>query len=181
MEQHLEPGHRAGGSGTSSSEKMPGPPNGADGRTGTREQRLVVAGESGFGEEYLAEIVCDAPLGHDPIPNPIVRVLGILRYPDQRAIMPPNPAHEVPPLKNGLVCRLPVLRKAEAADKACLPTGQAILQAIEDAATEQEAAILRRHLEQEPKGSRAVVTFTRFDLEYIEKHCAKGATNDADD
>lgn len=155
--------------------------HGADGRTNAREHRLVVAGMAGFGEEYLAEIVNDWPLGHDPIPDPIVRVLGILRYPNQRALMPPYPAHEVPPLKNGLVCRLPVLRNAGDGDLACLPTGQAILEAIEAAATEEEAAILRRHLEQGPKGSRAVVTFTPFDLEYIEKHCAKGATNDADD
>jgi len=142
-----------------------------------QEHRLVVAGMAGYGEEYLAEIVNDSPLGHDPTPDPIVRVLGILRYPNQRVLMPPYPAHEVPPLKNGLVCRLPVLRNAAGGDMACLPTGQAILEAMEAAATEEEAAILRRHLEEGPKGSRAVVTFTRFDLEYIEKHCAKGAKN----
>lgn len=140
-----------------------------------------MAGIAGFGEEYLAEIVNDAPLGHNPVPDPIVRVLGILRYPNQRALVPPHPAHEVPPLRIGLVCRLPVLRKAGDADKACLPTGQAILDAIQAAHTEGEAAILRRHLVEGPRGIRAVVTFTWYELDYIEKYCAKGAPYDTDD
>ena len=133
----------------------------------------MVAGDVELGDQYLAEIVNDSPLGHDPTPDPIVKIVGILRYPNQRAIMHPERASEVAPLRNGLVCRLPVLRKAVDGDLACLSTGQAILEAIEMAATEQEAAILRRHLEEGPKGARAVVTLTPFDLEYIEKHFRK--------
>ena len=71
-----------------------------------REQALVVAGDVELGDQYLAEIVNDSPLGHDPTPDPIVKIVGILRYPNQRAIMHPERASEVAPLRNGLVCRL---------------------------------------------------------------------------
>lgn len=135
-------------------------------------ERLVVAGDAELGDRYLAEIVNDAPLGHDPTPDPIVRIVGILRYPNQRAIMHPDRASEVAPLRNGLVCRLRVLRDAGAADVPAPDMVTAILAAMDRARTEEERQILQRHLQGDIRGKRAVVVFTAPDLDFLRLHCA---------
>lgn len=137
-----------------------------------QEQALVVAGDVELGDRYLAQIVDDLPRAHDPAPNPIVKILGILRYPDQRAIMHPDRASEVAPLRNGLVCRLRVLRDAGAADVPAPDMATAILAAMDRARTEEERQILQRHLQGDIRGKRAVVVFTAPDLDFLRLHCA---------
>lgn len=161
MEQHLEPGHRAGGSGTSDLEKMPGPPNGVDGRT----SRLVIAGDPGFGDEYLARVVDARAHGHDPAPDPIVEIVRLLKYPAQRAIAPPHAAHEAPPLPAGCICRLPILRTAPDT----VPDQDPLDAAIREARTEAEREILLRHREGVIRGRRAVMTYSRADLEWLRR------------
>lgn len=139
-------------------------------------ERLVVVGDPEMGDQYLAEIVDDSARGHDPPPDPIVKILGMLRYPDQRAIMPPHPAHETPPLRGGLVCRLPVLRPAAEGDRP-EALDQAIREAMGRARTQGERDILERHLQGDIRGRRSVVAFSARDLEFLRRHCAGGVEN----
>lgn len=130
----------------------------------TSAGQIVIVTDPGFGDEYAAEVLDDHAHGHDPPPNPIVRIKRMIRYPAQRAIMPPHPAHETPPLKAGCICRLPVLRAEGEA-----PAGDPLEVAIREARTDEERAILERHRRGDVKGMRSVITYTEHDLEWLKR------------
>lgn len=124
---------------------------------------LVIAGDPEHAEEYLCEILDASSRGHDPPPDPIVRVLRILHYPAQRAIMQPDVAHEVPPLGAGCVCRLPVLRLAAPGEYGMYDSYEsscaaALDRAIANARSDGERAILARHAEGVIRRKRIVVS-----------------------
>jgi hypothetical protein len=132
-----------------------------------REQRLVIAGDAEHGDRYLARMIDDSPRGHEPKPNPIVEIISILSYPMQRAISMPGVCHETPPLREGTYCRLEVLQDpAGPAD--ALPFDQALRacqeQALSEARSEGEREIIRRHMDGDVRGQRAVVTFKRWEV-----------------
>lgn len=64
---------------------------------------LITAGDPDLEDLYLCEIV--RPADH-LTPNPLVKVLRILRYPIQHAIMLPDVVNENVPIAAGTVCRL---------------------------------------------------------------------------
>ena len=64
---------------------------------------LITAGDPDLEDLYLCEIV--RPADH-LTPNPLVKVLRILRYPIQHAIMHPEDPNENVPIEAGTVCRL---------------------------------------------------------------------------
>lgn len=129
---------------------------------------LLIAGMAETGEEYLCQLLDHSARGHDPPPNPIVRVLAALRYPRQRAIMHPENASEIPPLSPGLICQLPALRalRPEEAKQALLgggfPAGQALETAIREAENEKEREILLRHRAGEIAQHPRVVSFREW-------------------
>ena len=133
---------------------------------------LVIAGDEETGEEYLAELLDDSPRGHDPAPNPIVRILRVVRYPNQRAIAHPEIATEFPAIEFGTILRMQVLREppkglqeiiasqgSSSKDYECSMRG-AIKQAIREARSEEERSILYRHLSGDFRRKRAFVRFT---------------------
>lgn len=130
------------------------------------QRRLVIAGDSETGEEYLAELLDDSPRGHDPPPNPIVRILRVARYPNQRAIAQPEVAMEFPPVEFGTILRMAALRQAEEAGQAGTKAAYdeslraALAQAMEDARTDAERAILTRHQSGDFRRKRVFIQFT---------------------
>ena len=84
------------------------------------DDRLIVVGERGVGEEYLARNLGHHVLGHDPRISPVSRILRMLRYPDQHAIIWPEIICELCPLPGGAIVRLPVIRRAAMTDMAAL-------------------------------------------------------------
>lgn len=83
-------------------------------------------------------------------PNPLVRIVYIIQYPIQHALMWPDMPNENPPLKAGELARLTFVRRCEAGEEArhsykdALHMAQA--SALAGVASEAERAILHRHL-----------------------------------
>ena len=67
------------------------------------KNELILAGDPDLEDLYLCEVV--KPADH-LTPNPLVKVLRILRYPIQHAIMLPDVVNENVPIEAGTVCRL---------------------------------------------------------------------------
>lgn len=67
------------------------------------KNELILAGDPDLEDLYLCEVV--KPADH-LAQNPLVRVLRILRYPIQHAIMLPDVVNENAPIEAGTVCRL---------------------------------------------------------------------------
>lgn len=134
--------------------------------------RLLIVGEREFEEEYLAELVDDDPRGHHPPPHPIVRILRVLRYPVQRAIMIPGVAHSVPPIREGTVCRMPVLREAAAEEAERFSSYAESLrraweQALREARSDGERELLRRQQEGKMQYTRRLVEFRPWEITRI--------------
>ena len=72
----------------------------------------LIAGEKELGEEYLCELVRPKESCHGPHTSPTVRVLRILRYPRQHAILWPDVPNEVSPLQSGRIYLLHGIRQA---------------------------------------------------------------------
>lgn len=127
---------------------------------------LVVAGMPELDEAYLARVELVDPRGTHI--NPIVRVLRVLRYPMQRAITVDAPS-EVPPCTDGQLCRLPVLRAAAKDEAERWPDWEASfresVQARMAGASGEQLRILRRHLQGEFRGRRAMLTYKEYEIE----------------
>lgn len=119
---------------------------------------LAIAGIEETGERYLVSLVDDSARGHDPKPHPIVKILQVISYPAQRAIMHPDIPHEMRPLQEGLICRMQIFGKS---DHLPFPDygsslQAALLSALETAKAPREREILIRHQKGEFHGQRAV-------------------------
>lgn len=67
---------------------------------------LILAGDPDLEDLYLCEVV--KPADH-LAPNPLVRVLRVIRYPVQHAVLLPDVVNENAPIPEGTVCRLTAL------------------------------------------------------------------------
>lgn len=107
--------------------------------------RLILAGDPDLEDIYLCEIV--RPADH-LAPNPLVRVLRVLRYPIQHAIMLPDVVNENAPIREGTVCRLTALGEASS-EGLTLTYGESLRRAQEEyisRAPPEEQLIVRRHM-----------------------------------
>lgn len=82
--------------------------------------KLVVVGQRETGEAYLARWLGAYPQGHGAEILPVSRILRMLRYPDQGALLWPEVACEFDPLPARAVVRLPVIRETLMSDLAAL-------------------------------------------------------------
>lgn len=82
--------------------------------------RLIVIWSPEIRDEYLAAWVGLIGRGYAPETLPASRVLRLLRYPMQRAVVWPDVPSPNDPLPAGAVVRLPILREADAADREAL-------------------------------------------------------------
>ena len=118
------------------------------------DNRLIVVGQTGTGEQYLARFLGRFAFAHDPRINPVSRILRMLRYPDQAALIWPEVLCDFPPLPWGAVVRLPVIREATLTDAAALSwfcdywasVRFAAFDAIRRARTPEQARMIGLHL-----------------------------------
>jgi hypothetical protein len=125
------------------------------------ESTLITAGDPDLNDLYLCEIV--RPADH-LTPNPLVRVLRILRYPIQHAIMHPEDPNENVPIPAGTVCRLQEAsgNRQEALEKLLsLTYAESLRKSAEEYmahAPPDEQEIVRRHLRGEYRKKRIVIS-----------------------
>ncbi len=106
---------------------------------------LITAGDPDLEDLYLCEIV--RPADH-LTPNPLVKVLRILRYPIQHAIMHPEDPNENVPIPEGTVCRLTEMEgsRQQAAGNSYEESLRLAQKEYLRRAPPGEAEIVRRHL-----------------------------------
>lgn len=111
----------------------------------TTSDRLILAGDPDLEDIYLCEIV--RPADH-LAPNPLVRVLRVLRYPVQHAVLLKDVVNENAPIREGTVCRLTALGEPPAP-----PDGLTYAESLRNAQEEyisrappEEQLIVRRHM-----------------------------------
>lgn len=135
-------------------------------------ERLVVVGQAGTGEEYLAAWVGRCLMGHGERILPVTRILRMLRYPDQAALIWPEVLCEIPPLRHGAFVRLPVIREALMADLAALDwhcdygasVRWAALEAIGRARTDEERLMIALQLAGRRRRQRSVYALSHLEV-----------------
>lgn len=129
------------------------PGNGGPGAAAT-----IVAGDPDLEDLYLCEVVKAAD---HLAANPLVRVLRIIRYPIQHAIMLPDVVNENVPIAAGTVCRLESFGSCrEAEEFLSLTYAESQRLAAEEylrRAPPGEAEIIRRHLRGEYGKKRILI------------------------
>lgn len=120
------------------------------------KNELILAGDPDLEDLYLCEVV--KPADH-LTPNPLVRVLRILRYPIQHAIMHPEDPNENVPIAAGTVCRLTEMEgsRQQAAGNSYEESLRLAQEEYLRRAPPGEAEIVRRHLRGEYGKKRVVV------------------------
>ncbi len=123
---------------------------------------LITAGDPDLEDLYLCEIV--RPADH-LTPNPLVRVLRILRYPIQHAIMLPDVVNENVPIAAGTVCRLEGIRDQGLGNSyekiLSLTYAESLRKSAEEYmahAPPDEQEIVRRHMRGEFRKKRIVIS-----------------------
>lgn len=123
---------------------------------------LITAGDPDLEDLYLCEIV--RPADH-LTPNPLVRVLRILKYPIQHAIMLPDVVNENVPIAAGTVCRLEEIgnrdQGIDVEQLLSLTYAESQRLSAEEYmahAPPGEAEIVRRHLRGEYRKKRIVIS-----------------------
>lgn len=111
---------------------------------------MIIAGDMDTGESYLCLPMKLADGKFDNASNMIVQVLQVRDYPFQHAILWPDVASEVAPIREGTICRLTYFRDATDEDivkyenYAQSLTGS-LVERMGNARSVDERAILARH------------------------------------
>lgn len=133
---------------------------------------LIVAWCPEIGDRYLGRVIQEERRGWPPEMLPAVRVLRMLRWPDQRAVIWPDIANEVDPLPGGVAARLHVLRAAEADERRQMILAdwwaslrRCGLEAIRAARSEREREIIRLQLAGRRNGRRSVAILEEYGQE----------------
>lgn len=137
--------------------------------------RLVLAGDPETGEIYAAQVIDEEKHGHGPETLPLVRLLRVARYPDQRAIQQKDVALELPAIAFGTYLRMAILKELDEREKTAFLSvswekslRDAQKQALKDAANEKEQEIIRRHLDGEVLRERRVRSYTREEIRIMQ-------------
>ena len=130
---------------------------------------LILAGDPDLEDLYLCEVV--KPADH-LAPNPLVRVLRVLRYPIQHAIMLPDVVNENAPIPEGTVCRLTALGEPHPPLRGTFPKGEGLCSVLTltyaeslrkaqeeyiSRAPPEEQLIVRRHMCGDYRKKRVVI------------------------
>lgn len=109
---------------------------------------------------YIAQVMKDNP--KEQSINTLVKILWMVRYPIQHAVLCPSIPHENRPILGGTICRM---RFYHHASDYMIPYDESFRDAIRDAITAAREAgrkdileILYRHQQGEYKGRRSVLT-----------------------
>lgn len=111
---------------------------------------LAICGDEETGEKYLARVLDESARGHAPPIRPIVEILQVWRYPNQRAIAHPDILLDLPPLDEKTICRMAAIRPATPEEITRFSTYRESWEAawnaaFDQAASDGERAILLRH------------------------------------
>lgn len=77
---------------------------------------LIVVGRRDLHEEYLAEKMHTNKQLTGPGLDPIVRIVCILRFPEQHSVYFPEIPTHIPPVPGGTICRIQFIRDASDED-----------------------------------------------------------------
>lgn len=121
---------------------------------------IVTVYDPDLQDMYIAQVAKDNP--KEQSLNTLVKILWIVRYPIQHAILCPSVANENLPIMGGTICRL---RFYHYASDYMIPYEESLRDALRDAITAAKEAgrddileILYRHQRGEYKGKRSVLT-----------------------
>lgn len=136
--------------------------------------RLVLAGDPETGEIYAAQVIDEKKHGHGPETLPLVRLLRVARYPDQRAIQQKDVALELPAIAFGTYLRMAILKGLDEREKTAFLSvswekslRDAQKQALKDAANDREREIIRRHLDGDVQRPRRVKCYTLEEVKFL--------------
>ena len=150
--------------------------------------RLVVIHSPEIRDEYLAAWMGLTGLGYDPHTLPASRILRLLRYPVQRAIIWPDVPSENLPLPGGAVVRLPVLREATEADRQALERFRDYAASVRAAAVAAlgedipagERRLIALQLAGRKRSTRAVLILTESEITEVGHHARDPGGQDPD-
>lgn len=140
-----------------------------------QELRLVLAGDPETGEIYAAQVVDEEKHGHGEETLPMVRIVRVARYPDQRAIQDHEVTLERPALSYGTILRMHILRELSDEEREAFLSQSwkqslraAMKQALKEARNEREREIIRRHLDGQVWRERRVRSYTREEIRIMQ-------------
>lgn len=121
---------------------------------------IVTVYDPDLQDMYVAEVMADNP--DEQHLNTLVKILWIVRYPIQHAILCPEVANENPPIMGGTICRL---RFYHYTSPVLIPFAESLRDARQDAITDAQnrgrtdiLAILYRHRQGDYGRKRSVMT-----------------------
>lgn len=137
------------------------------------ERPAVLCGDEENGEMYLARLLDASDRGHEGPLRPLVRILRVWRYPRQRALAHPEIPLELPPIEEGVICRMTVIRAAAEEEMERFSSWQesrdaALAAAFQEAQSEAERAILRRHKAGVFLRERRILTYRPWEWQRID-------------
>ena len=139
-----------------------------------QELRLVLAGDPETGEIYAAQVIDEEKRGHGEETLPMVRIIRVARYPNQRAIQDHTVTLELPALSYGTILRMAILKELSDEEREAFLSRSwkqslraAMEQALRDAANEKEREIIRRHLDGEIWRQRRVKSYTQEEVKIM--------------
>lgn len=139
------------------------------------DERLVVICSHEIRDEYLAAWIGLTGRGYDPHTLPASRIIRMLKYPVQRAIIWPDVPSDNVPLPGGAVVRLPVIREATEKDRQALERFRDYAASVRAAAVaalgedlpEGEKRLIALQLAGRRKSTRAVMILTQSEIEEV--------------
>lgn len=139
------------------------------------QERFALVGDPETGEIYAAQVIDEEKRGHGEETLPMVRIIRVARYPDQRAIQDHDVTLERPALAYGTILRMRILRELSEEEREAFLSQSwkqslraAMKQALKDAQNEREREIIRRHLDGQVWRERRVRSYTREEIRIMQ-------------
>ena len=139
------------------------------------QERLALVGDPETGEMYAAQVIDEEKHGHGPETLPMVRLIRVARYPDQRAIQDHSVTLERPALGYGTILRMAILKELSDEEREAFLSRSwkqslrdALKQALRDARNEREKEIIRRHLDGQVWRERRVRSYTKEEIRVMQ-------------
>ena len=139
------------------------------------QERLALVGDPETGEIYAAQVVDEEKRGHGPETLPMVRLIRVARYPDQRAIQDHTVTLERPALSYGTILRMAILKELSDEEREAFLSQSwkqslrdALKQALREAKNEREKEIIRRHLDGQVWRERRVRSYTKEEIRVMQ-------------
>ena len=140
--------------------------------------RLIVVHSPEIRDEYLAAWLGLINPGALRETLPASRILRLLRYPEQHALIWPDVPNENQPLPGGAVVRMPILREATDADREALvryrdyaaSVRAGALRALAGEIPEAERLLITLELAGRKRRARAMLILTEGEVDFLARH-----------